>query len=105
MSVKPLQAQSPDGSRRSGCTGQAVVASPALKSSIRGALVQLPPKSGRDAVERPDCQLSGSDHTASSLPPGSVKWNLRPPGKAKIGLTTSPPAASTVWSVASRSSL
>lgn len=38
-------------------------------------------------------QESGSDHTANSLPLGSVKWNRRPPGKEKIGLTTSPPAA------------
>ena len=31
-------------------------------------------------------------HTANSLPPGSMKWKRRPPGKAKIGLAITPPA-------------
>src|SRR5215471_17273934 len=37
---------------------------------------------------------SMSDHTASSLPFGSAKWNRRPPGNEKIFLTIFPPAAS-----------
>ncbi len=40
---------------------------------------------------------------ASSLPPGSRKWNRRPPGKPKIGLVTAAPAAVTAASVASKS--
>ena len=36
-----------------------------------------------------------SDQTASSFPEGSLKWNLRPPGKEKIGTEMSPPATST----------
>lgn len=36
-----------------------------------------------------------ADQTASSYPSGSVKWNRRPPGKAKIATVISPPAAAT----------
>ncbi|HEY6048586.1 MAG TPA: ComEC/Rec2 family competence protein [Sphingomicrobium sp.] len=43
-------------------------------------------------------------HTASSLPDGSMKWNRRPPGKAKIGLAMTPPALVTASNAASRSS-
>ena len=43
-------------------------------------------------------------HTASSLPPGSMKWKRRPPGKAKIGLAMVPPALITESNAASRSS-
>ena len=41
---------------------------------------------------------------ASSFPAGSVNWKRRPPGKAKIGRTIAPPAASTAASAASKSS-
>jgi competence protein ComEC len=43
-------------------------------------------------------------HTASSLPPGSIKWKRRPPGKAKMGLAMVPPALLTESNAASRSS-
>jgi competence protein ComEC len=42
--------------------------------------------------------------TASSLPDGSMKWNRRPPAKAKIGRAITPPALLTVSNAASRSS-
>jgi hypothetical protein len=34
-----------------------------------------------------------SDQTANSLPLGSAKWNLRPPGNENVSLTRVPPAA------------
>ena len=45
-------------------------------------------------VWSPSSTLSSpaSLHTANSLPPGSMKWKRRPPGKAKIGLAATPPA-------------
>jgi len=45
-----------------------------------------------------------SVQTASSLPDGSMKWNRRPPGKAKMGLAITPPALFTASNAASRSS-
>jgi len=49
-------------------------------------------------------QVAGSSalHTASSLPPGSMKWKRRPPGKGKIGFAMIPPAPHTDSSAASR---
>ena len=52
----------------------------------------------------PAASAPPSLHAASSLPPGSMKWKRRPPGKAKIGLATTPPAAHTASNAASRSS-
>lgn len=37
-----------------------------------------------------------SDHTASSLPTGSAKWNLRPPGKLNVSRVIRPPARATL---------
>jgi competence protein ComEC len=42
-------------------------------------------------------------HTASSLPPGSMKWKRRPPGKENIGRAMIPPASQTCSSAASSS--
>jgi hypothetical protein len=43
-----------------------------------------------------------SDHTASSFPLGSAKWNRRPPGNEKISFTIAPPAAATFACMSSR---
>ena len=48
---------------------------------------------------------AGSDHTANSLPLGSAKWNLRPPGNEKTSFTIRPPEDFTVARVAARSAL
>lgn len=54
---------------------------------------------------RAGAQPAGSDHTANSLPLGSVKWKRRPPGKSNTGLRSVPPAACTFARVSSMRSL
>ena len=45
---------------------------------------------------------SMSDHTAYSLPLGSLKWNRRPPGNGNTGFIIKPPASWIFASVSSR---
>lgn len=87
------------------------------QSRLCGALLAEQPKStmpmkggenaclGEQKQRRQMARVGYSDHTAISLPAGSAKWKRRPPGNAKIGLTTVPPAFSTASRVASRSLL
>ena len=78
---------------------------PALRDRAAGP--GRPPGAGRRGVARRSgrrARGARAGTTPSTLPLGSGKWNRRPPGKSNGPSTTSPPAARTACSLASRSS-
>ena len=88
---------------------------PTCLAACRCAAEPPPGQGGHDSqdddswrVRHASCSLARrvvhrSDHTASSYPPGSTKWNRRPPGNSKVSLTIRPPCAVIAVSHATRS--